>query len=75
MLKLRIYFLQSGNGSNNDGLTKQQLDLIHQIMEQTQRQSHSVSKPATKPISKSHSKTSNKIQKVWSSTVIIFLPY
>ncbi|XP_049826853.1 uncharacterized protein LOC109598471 isoform X2 [Aethina tumida] len=30
---------KGGSGGNNDGLTKQQLDLIHQIMEQTQRQS------------------------------------
>ncbi|KAF2898801.1 hypothetical protein ILUMI_07375, partial [Ignelater luminosus] len=59
---------KSGNGGNNDGLTKQQLDLIHQIMEQTQRQSHPVSKPSTKPAAKPANKTPTKIQKVWSST-------
>uniref|UniRef100_A0A1Y1LPB3 Transcriptional-regulating factor 1 n=2 Tax=Photinus pyralis TaxID=7054 RepID=A0A1Y1LPB3_PHOPY len=54
---------KSGNGGNNDGLTKQQLDLIHQIMEQTQRQSHTVTKPAAKPASKPTSKAPNKLQK------------
>ncbi|KAF5271731.1 hypothetical protein FQA39_LY08054 [Lamprigera yunnana] len=58
---------KSGNGGNNDGLTKQQLDLIHQIMEQSQRQSHTVTKPISKPPSKPTGKTSNKIQKVWTS--------
>ncbi|KAK4885195.1 hypothetical protein RN001_001466 [Aquatica leii] len=58
---------KSGNGGNNDGLTKQQLDLIHQIMEQSQRQSHTVTKPTTKTSSKPANKTSNKIQKVWTS--------
>ncbi|XP_076267674.1 uncharacterized protein LOC143200833 isoform X3 [Rhynchophorus ferrugineus] len=42
---------------SNDGLTKQQLDLIHQIMEQTQRQNHVI---ATSP---SSSKTSPKKSK------------
>ncbi|XP_060525589.1 uncharacterized protein LOC132701551 isoform X3 [Cylas formicarius] len=40
------------SGANNDGLTKQQLDLIHQIMEQTQRQSHGVTKAIVKTVSK-----------------------
>ncbi|KAJ8925961.1 hypothetical protein NQ315_009814 [Exocentrus adspersus] len=64
---------KSGNGGSNDGLTKQQLDLIHQIMEQTQRQSQQAavsSKPSSsKPASKAGSKTSTKTQsKAWSST-------
>ncbi|CAH1185966.1 unnamed protein product [Phyllotreta striolata] len=37
---------KSVNSGNNDGLTKQQLDLIHQIMEQTQRQSQAVAAAA-----------------------------
>ncbi|XP_044744094.1 uncharacterized protein LOC123306258 isoform X2 [Coccinella septempunctata] len=57
---------KSGSG-NNDGLTKQQLDLIHQIMEQTQRQSQSTSKPIPKPASKHVSKTPAKVQRTWSS--------
>ncbi|XP_018579373.1 uncharacterized protein LOC108917312 isoform X2 [Anoplophora glabripennis] len=62
---------KSGSGSNNDGLTKQQLDLIHQIMEQTQRQSQAASsKPASKPAAKSNAKTSSKTQgkAAWTST-------
>ncbi|KAJ8982930.1 hypothetical protein NQ317_004586 [Molorchus minor] len=59
----------SGSG-NNDGLTKQQLDLIHQIMEQTQRQSQSAGKPAAKPAGKPNGKTSSKTQNkaTWSSS-------
>ncbi|XP_044266026.1 uncharacterized protein LOC123012213 isoform X5 [Tribolium madens] len=59
---------KGGSGGNNDGLTKQQLDLIHQIMEQTQRQSQSASKPTTKPATKPISKTPVKVQRVWTST-------
>ncbi|XP_068893870.1 uncharacterized protein [Tenebrio molitor] len=59
---------QGGSGGNNDGLTKQQLDLIHQIMEQTQRQSQSASKPTTKPAAKPINKTPVKVQRVWTST-------
>lgn len=68
--------LQSGSGANNDGLTKQQLDLIHQIMEQTQRQSQatSSSKPASKPTTKPiTSKTPVKVQRIWTSTVSTLL--
>ncbi|CAG9762190.1 unnamed protein product [Ceutorhynchus assimilis] len=56
---------------NNDGLTKQQLDLIHQIMEQTQRQNQSVvsspssSKPSPK---KSKSRSRDKTVAAASST-------
>ncbi|XP_071053390.1 zinc finger protein 541 isoform X2 [Onthophagus taurus] len=55
-------------GGANDGLTKQ-LDLIHQIMEQTQRQSHSVTtKTNLKSNSKSNTKSSSsKVQKPLSS--------
>jgi hypothetical protein len=63
------WLLQGGSGGNNDGLTKQQLDLIHQIMEQTQRQSQSASKPTTKPAAKPINKTPVKVQRVWTSTV------
>ncbi|XP_068893866.1 zinc finger protein 541 isoform X1 [Tenebrio molitor] len=59
---------KGGSGGNNDGLTKQQLDLIHQIMEQTQRQSQSASKPTTKPAAKPINKTPVKVQRVWTST-------
>ncbi|XP_025830950.1 uncharacterized protein LOC108738669 isoform X2 [Agrilus planipennis] len=60
---------KNGNGGNNDGLTKQQLDLIHQIMEQTQRQSQTTtSKALTKPVSKSAVKTTTKLQKSWTTS-------
>ncbi|KAG5878830.1 hypothetical protein JTB14_023953 [Gonioctena quinquepunctata] len=65
---------KSGSSGNNDGLTKQQLDLIHQIMEQTQRQSQAVvaaanksaSKPSTKPSSSKSSSKSHQ-NKTWQS--------
>lgn len=60
---------QSGSGGNNDGLTKQQLDLIHQIMEQTQRQSQSATKTTVKATTKPINKTPVKVQRVWTSTV------
>lgn len=63
-----VLVFQSSTGGNNDGLTKQQLDLIHQIMEQTQRQSQPVSKSPSKTTSKPSSK-STKVQRVWSSNV------
>ncbi|XP_072389156.1 uncharacterized protein [Diabrotica undecimpunctata] len=44
---------KGGNSGNNDGLTKQQLDLIHQIMEQTQRQSQAVAAAAAAVSNKS----------------------
>ncbi|KAL1512796.1 hypothetical protein ABEB36_002325 [Hypothenemus hampei] len=44
-------------GGSNDGLTKQQLDLIHQIMEQTQRQNQSV---VSSPSSSSSATTTTK---------------
>lgn len=70
--------MQSASGGSNDGLTKQQLELIHQIMEQTQRQSQSTTKSSsTKHTTKSAtSKTQTaKVQRAWaSSTVSNFEP-
>ncbi|XP_074037248.1 uncharacterized protein isoform X4 [Leptinotarsa decemlineata] len=66
---------KSGSNGNNDGLTKQQLDLIHQIMEQTQRQSQAVvaaankstPKPTNKPSSSKSSSKSHQNKTAWLS--------
>ncbi|KAH1007759.1 hypothetical protein HUJ04_004954 [Dendroctonus ponderosae] len=56
-------------GRSNDGLTKEQLDLIHQIMEQTQRQNQVVSSPSsTKPSPKKKSRSKEKTVAAASST-------
>ncbi|XP_066146816.1 zinc finger protein 541 isoform X3 [Euwallacea fornicatus] len=57
-------------GGSNDGLTKQQLDLIHQIMEQTQRQNQAVSSPSSSRPSpkKSKSRSREKTVAAASST-------
>ncbi|KAK9744070.1 Zinc finger, C2H2 type [Popillia japonica] len=61
----------AANGGSNDGLTKQQLDLIHHIMEQSQRQSHSVTKSNSKSSTKQVTKSSSiKAQRVWTSTFV-----
>lgn len=62
---------QTGTSGNNDGLTKQQLDLIHQIMEQTQRQSQPVTKSPSKTVTKPTTKQPTKVQRVWTSPVSI----
>ncbi|CAH0550552.1 unnamed protein product [Brassicogethes aeneus] len=54
---------------NNDGLTKQQLDLIHQIMEQTQRQSQQATASAA-TTTKTTVATSTKTTKVVTKTPV-----
>lgn len=49
----------SAQPPNNDGLTKQQLDLIHQIMQQTQKQSSVSSNSSSSSSSNSSSSSSN----------------
>ncbi|KAF6216062.1 hypothetical protein GE061_000400 [Apolygus lucorum] len=64
----------SGGVSSNDGLTKQQLDLIHQIMQQTQQQATSHMKPSSNP---QQAPTSSSKQKHWTvqaSTCLTKMP-
>ncbi|XP_050306418.1 uncharacterized protein LOC126743390 isoform X2 [Anthonomus grandis grandis] len=61
-------------GSNNDGLTKQQLDLIHQIMEQTQRQSQNVPSPSSSKPSPKKSKSRSKDKTVAAASSTSWSP-
>ncbi|XP_057664122.1 mucin-5AC isoform X3 [Diorhabda carinulata] len=60
---------KGSNSTNNDGLTKQQLDLIHQIMEQTQRQSQAVAAAAAAAAAASNKSTSSKTSSSGSGNI------
>lgn len=65
--KIFCLSFQNSNGQsvNNDGLTKQQLDLIHQIMQQTQQQAASQQKQQ-KTVSSTNTVSSNSVTNVTS---------